>query len=453
MTPTQAQLVFDQGWLKLLNVESGALNASTFPFLQTKKGVYGCEAVYYRELVLGLKEQNILFADQAQQYKRLRLQFKKTPTPFEHQTASLESWLKSKWGMVVLPTGAGKTFLAILAMQKIQRSTLVLVPTLDLLHQWHQQLEDWFVEPIGQIGGGQFELLNISVSTYDSCRIHHKDWGHQFGLLVFDECHHFTAKAYWAMSQKFIAPYRLGLTATPPTEADLAEVLTQVVGEKVYQLLVEDLSGTVLANYHLETVLVDLNDTEREAYEIHRHHYLSFWRQLKARLYLKNWQQFVFYASQSKTGRQALHHYAQQRQLAIAAEQKLAVLAQILVKHCQERILIFTHDNWTAYKISRLFFLPLITHETKLKERKEILAHFRSGHWPILVSSRVLNEGVDVPEASIAVIISGSSTVREHLQRLGRILRKKGQTAILYEIVANDTHEVTTSLKRQTGLR
>ena len=97
-----------------------------------------------------------------------------------------------------------------------------------------------------------------------------------------------------------------------------------------------------------------------------------------------------------------------------------------------------------------MFLLPLITHETKAKERKLILENFRQGKWPFLVNSRVLNEGVDVPEANVAVIISGTATVREHVQRLGRILRKKdNKTAVLYEIITANTGEVYTSKKRR----
>ena len=126
-------------------------------------------------------------------------------------------------------------------------------------------------------------------------------------------------------------------------------------------------------------------------------------------------------------------------------------LARILIEHKNSRILIFTNDNKTAYYISSLFILPLITHETKAKERKQILDNFRNGKWPFLVNSRVLNEGVDVPEADIAVIISGTATVREHVQRLGRILRKKeNKTAILYEIITANTGEVFASRKRRT---
>ncbi len=112
--------------------------------------------------------------------------------------------------------------------------------------------------------------------------------------------------------------------------------------------------------------------------------------------------------------------------------------------------MIFTHDNATVYTISRRFLVPVITHQTKSKERREILARFNSGAFPIVATSRVLNEGVNVPEANVAVVLSGTGSVREHVQRLGRILRKSGdKEALLYEVVTRGTVEEFTSVRRR----
>jgi len=122
-------------------------------------------------------------------------------------------------------------------------------------------------------------------------------------------------------------------------------------------------------------------------------------------------------------------------------------------RHRGDRALIFTSDNDTVYKISRGFLIPAITHQTKVKERHETLARFNAGEYPFLVTSRVLNEGVDVPAANVGIVLSGSGTVREHVQRLGRILRRvEGKRAVLYEVVAEDTaEEFTSSRRRQHG--
>jgi superfamily II DNA or RNA helicase len=162
------------------------------------------------------------------------------------------------------------------------------------------------------------------------------------------------------------------------------------------------------------------------------------------------WSQFLFIAHRSPEGREAFRCYREQRALALAAPAKLNLLAKLLDRHNGDRVLIFTHDNATVYTIARQFLVPVITHQTKTKERREILLKFNSGEYPIVATSRVLNEGVNVPEANVAVILSGSGSVREHVQRLGRILRKSGdKEAVLYEVITRGTVEEFTSNRRR----
>ncbi len=126
------------------------------------------------------------------------------------------------------------------------------------------------------------------------------------------------------------------------------------------------------------------------------------------------------------------------------------MLADLLARHHQDRVLIFTDDNATVYRISQTFFIPAVTHQTAVKERHAILQAFRQGGYPRIVTSRVLNEGVDVPEANIAVVLSGTGSRREHVQRLGRILRRiEGKVAILYEVIAEGTGEEGVSRRRR----
>jgi superfamily II DNA or RNA helicase len=136
--------------------------------------------------------------------------------------------------------------------------------------------------------------------------------------------------------------------------------------------------------------------------------------------------------------------------LALAAPAKLHLLEELLERHRQDRALIFTYDNATVYQIARRFLVPAITHQTKAKERRHILDRFQTGEYPVVVTSRVLNEGVDVPAANVGIVLSGTGTVREHVQRLGRLLRKHGdKQAILYEVVTRGTAEEFTSDRRR----
>jgi superfamily II DNA or RNA helicase len=155
-------------------------------------------------------------------------------------------------------------------------------------------------------------------------------------------------------------------------------------------------------------------------------------------------------SSRTEAGRRAVNAYRLQRSLALSAAGKLRALEHLLHEHRGERSLIFTEDNRTAYEVSRRFLIPVITHQTKLRERASILEGLAEGRYGAVVTSKVLNEGVDVPTASVAVVLSGSGSVMEHVQRLGRILRKQeGKQAVLYELVSAQTSETYTSERRR----
>jgi superfamily II DNA or RNA helicase len=162
------------------------------------------------------------------------------------------------------------------------------------------------------------------------------------------------------------------------------------------------------------------------------------------------WREFILFSSQSAEGRRAMSAYRRQRTLAFAPRAKLEYLEHLLSAHRKDRAILFTQDNATAYAIARRFLVPVITHQTKVRERSGILAGLADGGYSAVATSKVLNEGVDIPDANVAVILSGSGSVREHVQRLGRILRKKeGKRAILYELVTQATTETYTSDRRR----
>ena len=126
------------------------------------------------------------------------------------------------------------------------------------------------------------------------------------------------------------------------------------------------------------------------------------------------------------------------------------MLEDLLVRHANDRVLIFTADNATVYEIARRYLIPAMTNQTKPKERKAILANFHSGAFNAVVTCQVLNEGVDVPAAGVGVVLSGTGSATENVQRLGRILRKYGdKQAVLYEVIAKNTAEEFVSDRRR----
>jgi len=198
-------------------------------------------------------------------------------------------------------------------------------------------------------------------------------------------------------------------------------------------------------------VAVELSAEERAAYDEARAIYRDYVVSMGIRMSQPGgWAEFVKRAAGSENGHRAMTAYRTQRRLAFAAAAKLDYLEHLLDRHRDDRTLIFTENNATTYEISRRFLIPAITHQTRVTERSEILAGLRDGTYTAVVTSKVLNEGVDVPSANIAIIMSGSGSVREHVQRLGRVLRKQAdKRAILYELVTANTSETFTSERRR----
>ena len=353
--------------------------------------------------------------------------------------------------MISLPTGAGKTFIAILLIAETQRPTLVHVPTIDLMHQWSNVLKEHFGEAVGIFGGGEHELRDLTVTTYQSAVMHAPHYGNRFGFAIFDECHHLPGDQYQYAAISSIAPFRLGLSATPDRVDGKESRLYALVGECCYEAQVQELSGKTLSEYRVVTIAVDMEDIERIQYEEARRTYLSFLKQEKISMGTSSgWQRFLWKSSQSETGRAAFNAYLTQKRLSFASTAKKEWVWKLTQRHRGDRILIFTQDNDTAYQLGTRFFLPVLTHQTKQKERKAFLNGFRDGTYSILVTSKALNEGVDVPEANVAIIVSGSGSVREHVQRLGRILRKReGKQAVLYELISKQTSEQFVNRRRR----
>jgi len=410
-----------------------------------------CFAIHYRPLVRQLTRGGYSFQDSARGYAELEIAGGTPPEPFPHQAEALAAWRRGKRGVVELPTGSGKTLLGILAIREARRDALIVVPTLELVAQWCLVLERELGIAPGAIGGGSFEIRPVTVCTYASAYRHGERFGDRFGLVVFDECHHLAGEGYARIAECLIAPYRLGISATLEREDGRHRLLEQLVGPLVYRKAIPELSGEYLAGYRVHTLHAELSPSEREAYRSARSRYLDFARgQGIAMSSRGDWRRFLFAASRGEEGRAALDAYYEQRRLAFSAQAKFDVCAKLLNRHRGQRVLIFTNDNATAYEVSRRLLLPIITHQTLVSERRKILSRFHDGTWPFLVTSRVLNEGVDVPSAGVAVILSGTASVREHVQRLGRILRKQeGKQAVLYEVLTRHTAEESTSQRRR----
>ena len=207
--------------------------------------------------------------------------------------------------------------------------------------------------------------------------------GHRFGLIVFDECHHLPGPTYGLSAISAIAPFRLGLTATPERADNAHTHLDQLIGPIVFRREITELRGQFLADYRVMTLYVSLSEEERDRYERARELYRGFVQQAGIDMRKPDgWSRFLYVAFRSPEGREAFHAYREQRILALAAPAKLNLLARLLDRHSGDRVIIFTHDNATVYTIARQFLVPVITHQTKTKERREVLLRFNCGNLP-----------------------------------------------------------------------
>ena len=363
-----------------------------------------------------------------------------TPVLRWYQREALDHWETNRRGVIALPTGSGKTVVALAAIAKLAVATLVLVPTRTLLDQWSRVLAACWPHPIGRLGDGDHRVLPITVSTYASAVVWAPRIGDQFGLVVIDEAHHVGAWCPSEILEMLVAPARLGLTATPP---EIVRSLVEHVGPVVYAKQPEELIGDGLSPYVLETISIVFSHDERLRYREHRGRFTSVYAPFVRAAPDTSWSEFVRAARQTTSGREALASWRAYRSLRAYPAGKRGALSELLARHRGERTLVFTGDNATAYAIARELLVTPITHEITRTERTRALARFKSGEISVLVSSQVLDEGLDVPDADIAIVVGGSASRRRHVQRIGRVLRPRdGKRARIYELAVSDTAEV-----------
>jgi len=370
-----------------------------------------------------------------------------------YQDAALLSWtLGAARGVVVLPTGSGKTRLAIAAMARANRPAICLVPTRVLLHQWRAEIAKFYGGPVGCLGDGEHETRPLTVSTFESAYRRMAEIGNRFDLLVVDEVHHFGGGVRDEALEMCTAPSRLGLTATPPAP-DAVTRLEGLVGPVVYQLAVGDLAGRWLASFDVVVLELRLDPEERRNYDDWMK---SFTEMSIAQRCLNPWGTFadlVRAASKTEQGRRAVAGFRKARRLLGFTRAKAAAVRLLLSRHRDSRVLVFTADNETAYAIAREHLVMPITCDIGRKEREVALDRFRRGELRTLVSARVLNEGIDVPDADVAIVVGAALAEREHVQRVGRLLRPaEGKRAIIYELVTTDTSEVDKAHRRRKAL-
>jgi len=442
------RLSFEEGTIRLSGEAPADLaGVETDARSQTSRA----PAYRYAAIRAALDERGVDYADDVLDQSGLSIE--STYELREYQQAALDAWRDAgDRGVLELPTGSGKTVIGIAAMEALGTPTLVVVPTIDLLEQWQRELEREFDREIGRLGGGEQRVEDVTVATYDSAYLRADELGDRFGLVVFDEVHHLGGEGYRDIARLLAAPARMGLTATFERPDGAHEAVADLLGERVFTVDVDELAGEHLADYDIKRIEVALTPEEREVYDRHQTIFTDYLKRSSITIRSgSDYQELVKRSGTDPEAREALLAKQRAREVMMNADRKVERLADILDRHREDRVIVFTAHTDLVYRLSERFLIPAITHETGASERREILERFRAGEYSRVVTANVLDEGVDVPDANVAVVLSGSGSEREFTQRLGRILRPTadGSRALLYELVTEETAEERVAQRRR----
>jgi DNA excision repair protein ERCC-3 len=346
----------------------------------------------------------------------------------DYQTKAVEKFWEGGSGVVVLPCGAGKTIVGAAAMSTAKTNTLILVTNTVSARQWKAELlkrTTLTEDEIGEYSGSLKEVKPVTIATYQILTTKRKgEYAHlsllnanDWGLIIYDEVHLLPAPIF-KMTADLQARRRLGLTATLVREDGKEGDVFSLIGPKRFDAPWKEIeSQGYIAPAACFEVRIDLPDEERMNYAV---------------------------SSQEDRYR-----------IAATSATRIPVIKKLIAKHLGEPTLVIGQYLSQIHEVSAALDVPEITGDTPVDERERLFEEFRSGRLNTLVVSKVANFSVDLPEASVAIQISGSYGSRqEEAQRLGRLLRPKsdGRTASFYTLTSRDTVDQDFAQNRQRFL-
>ncbi len=463
--PDKIQIDFHQGTLRLRGLDDATVRKITQQVALTddaRQRCWLCDAMHaatIRSLLeigadgidCGLNDQGIS--------RTLTIAQKRLPTLREDQVQAVEAFQHGgRRGLVVMPTGTGKTVVALSLIARQSTSTLVVVPVRDLMYQWHARILETLGINAGLIGDGVHRVSPISVTTYDSAAIHMPRIGDRFDMIIFDEVHHLAGPWRSDAARMSMATVRLGLTATPPTAQDRLALLNELVGPTLYQQAIEQASGKTLAEYSVRRIAVRMDEAETNAYRSYGKTIQQFVAVCREENPKFQWDDTYKLVADAKASPElamaagaALRAFRAKRKIEEQTRAKFRVLEDLFRLHAGSPVLVFTGSNVMARRIAIRFMVPCLLSHCAKRERQDLIAGFAEGRYPVLVANRVLDEGVDLPSVKTAIVLGGMASTRQAIQRLGRVLRRSptGEAAQLYEIVTEDSNEVQRSRDRR----
>jgi superfamily II DNA or RNA helicase len=366
------------------------------------------------------------------------------------QLAAVEAWERAGGrGVVVKPTGTGKTEIALTIMARHQAPTLVVAPLRDLMYQWQRRIKRGLGFDAGVLGDGRQEVWPITVTTYDSAWIHMKEIGNRYRLIVYDEVHHLPGPVQHESALDCLAPLRLGLSATPWRADGREAMLAELVGPIAYEEDLAQARGRTVADYAIVRVPVYLTPEEQAEFdELSRsiRRYVAGRRREEGEF---DWTEMTRRSRSDPQAREILRLWRRKLAIVNRSAEKLRVLEDVFRLHPDEPVVVFTASNRMALEVSARFLIPAVTAHSDKHERNRVLDAFAAGRIKALAACEVLNEGWDAPAVKVGVVLGGDKGVREAVQRLGRLLRKSGDRAArLYEVVIQETPDAERARRR-----
>ena len=351
----------------------------------------------------------------------------------DYQTAAAKALVGDKgpgtgFGTIVLPCGSGKTIVGMQIMDMLKTSTLIITTNISAVHQWIDELLDktnLTKDDIAEYTGESKDIKPVTIATYQVLTwrpdkegpfphfsiFHERPWG----LIIYDEVHMLPAPVFRVVAE-LQAVRRVGLTATLVREDGCEGYVFSLVGPKRYDVPWKELERDKwIASAECIEVRIDLPDYKEIDYAV--------------------------------AGAREKHKIASQN------PDKLPLVSQIINKYSEDKILVIGQYLEQLAQIAKELNAPIITGKTPTAERDRIYGEFRKGNIRVLVVSKVANFAIDLPDASLAIQVSGTFGSRqEEAQRLGRILRPKERTSRFFTLITRNTVEEEFSSNRQKFL-
>lgn len=400
-----------------------------------------------------LESQGLLVRDEtgvpASSELPLKLQFRGELRPYQRE--ALDSWIKHGYsGILALPTGSGKTVIAIAALALLSERALIVTYTREQMFQWVDKILEFTNAPrdiVGTYYSDEKRIAPILVTTYQTAFRHIKRLAPLYTVLIIDEVHHLPADKFRHIAINAYATKRMGLSATVIREDGRHTELFPLMGGIVYHKAPHELSEEgYLAPFVIRQVYVSLTGEERrrltELRKLYRQYSEGY-----------TFQQILELARKGvERAQKALSIHSKIQQLVHKARNKVSAVRDIVAKEVERgsKVIVFTQYVDQALELGRVLGAPVLYGGLDPKSRKQILEGFKSNAYRVLVVTTVGDEGIDIPDVNVGVIVAGTGSRRQFVQRLGRLLRPAdGKQAVLYEVVVRGTAEEVQAKRRK----